>query len=174
MAAPKTADKQAEAPQQEQAQAAPKPERKLLPMEPARIKEASFLTTHYVATASEGAEPEDLMNPAYWAHIAATLKPWDRIDVRANDGSWWAQLLVLEASRSWARVHCLGIHNLTTADVAQTLAEQMQLPYEVAYKGPHNKWSVIRRSDNQVVHDQEETSEGAVTWMRERIKVEAR
>ena len=144
------------------------PERKIEQLNPARMKEAEYERTHWVATAHANTLPEDLLSPDYWSHCAAKFKPWDKIEARADDGTWYAEYLVLEAGRNWARTTLLTKHNLTTADVA--LSQAAQGAYEIKYRGPHSKWSVIRRGDNEVMHEGEQTQGGAINWMNERLK----
>lgn len=149
-----------------------KADRPVIQLNPSRMREASYERTVYVVTADEGVTPEDLLRPEHWAHVAAQLKPWDRIEARANDGTWFAEYLVLDASRVWARVRQLGdVQYLTTGDVAITQAA-LQGTYRVEYKGPHNKWSVIRNSDQAVVNDGNGTREAAETWMKGRLQAE--
>ena len=145
------------------------PERKVQPLGAVRIEPAEYRRTVYIATAHENTIPEDLLDPAYWAQVSATLKPWDRIDVRANDGTWYAEYLVLDAGRTYAKVQMLSSHALTTGDVAMSQLTAMS-PYEVVYRGPHDMWSVIRKSDRAVVHEKAATQGAAVDWMTNRLK----
>lgn len=162
-----------EAPTQQAAPAAQ--QKKLEAIDSSRFSEASFKRAEYLVTAPAGMEPGDLLDPMVWAHVAAQLQPWCRIEARANDGTWFAELLVLEASRNWARVHILHAYNLTTSDVSQSLAAAGQLmPYEILHRGPHSQWSVIRKLDRSVMHEGEATQQGAINWLRDRMVAERR
>jgi hypothetical protein len=152
-------------------QAAPAEDRKVDALDPLRFHGAEFKRNQYIATAGEGVKPVDISDPGYWAHLGAKLRPWDEIMVRANDGLWYARLIVLEAGRNWAKVHVESVTYLTTAEVAITQADAMS-PYEVTYRGPHSKWSVIRKQDRAVVHEGSETMDAAMTWLKERLKAE--
>lgn len=171
-AEPQSAEVQTKAPQAPPA-VAPAPERTITQLNPIRLKGAEYERITWVVTAHEHTEPSDLLRPDYWAHVAAKLGPWHRIEARANDGSWYGEYLVLEAGRSWARVKMLHIWPLTTTDVALSQAAQMT-PFEVMFRGPHNLWSVIRKSDKAVMHEGEQTEGGAIDWMNDRLKAEAR
>lgn len=166
-----TADKAKAAPEAETKAEAPK---RLpgSPMTGERIKEQEFQRTVWVATALENTEPEDLLRTEYWAHVSAQLKPWDRIEVRANDGSWLAELLVLETARNWSRVHILNAYKLTTTDMALTQSEikGKYAEFRLEHMGPHDKWCVIRRSDNQKLHSGAENHDAARDWLDARIK----
>ena len=69
---------------------------------PTAFAPAEFRRTVYSGTAERGIRPEDVLDPAYWAYHAANLKPWDRVDIRGEDGTWYGEYLVLDCSRTWA------------------------------------------------------------------------
>lgn len=138
-------------------------EKKLDPLGPAQMHEAEYKRTIYIANVPKGVRPEDLVKPGYWAHVAAKLKPWDRIECRAEDGTWYCELMVLEASRAFARMCPLQTAFLTTADVAQSQTEPVG--FEVLHRGPR-KWSVVRTTDRAVMSEEHETKGGADAWLK--------
>ena len=148
-----------------------KPARKAEQLQPIRMKPAEFARTVYVATAHANTIPEDLCKPEYWAHVASSLKPWDRLEVRADDGTWYAEGLVLEVGRGWSRCHLLKVENLSSIDVAQTQAIQLA-GYEIQYRGEFSRWSVIRKSDRAVVREELGTQGSALDWVHERLKAD--
>ena len=165
----KTATEQQET-KPDPAPARPEQKRKPVPaIHDGRFAAAEYERSTWVITAEEGTIPEDVLNADYYAHVAAKLSPYDRIEVRANDGTWVAELLVLDVSRLWAKVHALHLHKLTTVDVSQSNVER-SLPYFVRYQGPHDKWVVVRRADSQAVSTGHGTPEAANEWMINRIK----
>lgn len=146
-------------------------ERKVQPAEAVRFKSTEFVWTRYALTANAGVTPQDMLAPEYWAHIAAQLKPRDEVVAWADDGTWRAEFVVLGSDRNWARVHLVGVSHFTSADVAQTLADQLS-PYEISHRGPHSKWSVIRKSDRMVVAEGYDTARQATEWLEGRMKAE--
>ena len=150
-------------------EAMPSEYRKVEQLNPTRMKEADFERQTYFAKAHENTRPEDLLSRSYWSHVATRLKPWDKVEVVADDGTWWAEFLVLEAGRTWAKVEMLRHKSLTSSDVSESQATAM-LPYEVVHRGTDSKWSVIRKSDRAVMHEGEETQGGAIDWLNERLK----
>lgn len=157
---------QAQAPQ-----AATQIERKVRPMEAPRFRGVEFVRNEWLCTAFEHTTPQDLLDPAYWAHLSSQMKPRDRVEAWADDGTWMAEYVVLESGRTWARLHCIAAHHFTTADQARTQADAMS-PYAIEFRGPHNKWSVIRKTDREVMHEGEETVRAATEWLEERMKAE--
>lgn len=153
----------------QQAQSVPPEDRKVEQLNPTRMTEAEYQRSIYVCTAHANTRPTDLLDPAYWAHVSAKLKPWDHLEVRANDATWYAEYIVLEAGRTWAKVHMLNHTSLTSQDVAASQASALT-PYLVVHRGEHSKWSVVRKVDHEVVHEGEATQGGAVDWLNERLK----
>lgn len=151
---------------------APKPEEKkqpvMQPLGPTGLESAEYRRNMWIATAAKTTNPQDLEDPNYWAHVAAKLAPWNKVEVRSEDGTWYAEVLVLESSRNWARVCMLpGFPlRLTTADVSQTLS--LPKGFEVVHRGP-KKWSVVRSLDRAVMHEGEQTKTGALEWLDKNV-----
>jgi len=137
-------------------------------LNPARMKECEFERTVYTCTTHEETQPEDLLNPSYWTHVAEKFKPFDKVEARGDRGEWYAEFIVLESSRRWTRMHMLSKHMLTTPDVSVTQAKLQE--FSVEWKGPHRKFCVVRVSDQEMIHDSEATKEGAYAWLAGRIK----
>lgn len=135
-----------------------------------RLKGAEFERVIHTAHPALGHTLEHMLQPAYWAHVAPKLKPWNRIEVHAEDGTYYGELLVLACDRTWARMHVLQWHNLSTQDVSLTEALQAEAGYEVKFT-PNSRWCVIRKSDRQLMHKDAQTSDDAKTWLREHLKV---
>lgn len=134
-------------------------------LNPAHLQPAEYKRNVWIATAAKGVKPEDMTDPSYWANVAAKLKPWDKIEVRAEDGTWYQEFIVLDASRVWARVRSLvGPVMLGTADISQTLANQVETQFEVLHRGPRG-WSVIRKADRAVMAENLSIKGDADKWL---------
>lgn len=140
-------------------------ERKVAPAGPSSLHQAEHQRVGYFMLAAKGVHPSDLLKPDYWAHVSAKLKPRDRIEVWAEDGTWMVEAVVLDASRAFARVFpVVGPHFLTTSDVAQSLT--VPPGFEIMHRGP-KKWSVVRTSNREVLHESEQTKGGAEQWLKD-------
>ena len=169
--ASKTAKTEKADPPVSDAKVAEQPERKIEQLQPIRMKPAEFARNVHVAVAHESNVPDDLSAPHYWAHVSTQLRPWELIEVRADNGLWWAEVLVLEAGRNYARVHVLRVIDLSKSAVKS--ADTIQIGgYEISFRGEFAKWSVIRQGDRAVVRDQLGTQGEAVNWVNERLKAE--
>ena len=133
-----------------------------------RFKGAEFEFNRWVANVEETTKPEDVLDPNFWGHNAHFLKPWDIIHVRADDGSWYTELLVQDVQRAWAKVHVLQHHSL--GDPAEAKASVPPAMYRPKWGGPQLKWTVIRQADNERVSDGHGSERMAMDWIADRLK----
>ena len=134
---------------------------------PARMHLAEHERNVHVITVEVGVEREHLKDTAFWSLVSNKLRPYDRIEVRRDDGLFYAEYLVLACDRSLAKVYEMSYHNLTTSDVAQTEAALKKDDFDVKYRGPHSKHSVIRKSDGAVIKEEFQTRDEAEAWMKQ-------
>jgi hypothetical protein len=115
-----------------------------------RMKSGEFVRTLYVITAEKGTTRKDLLEPEYWSHVAAQFKPYDRLEVRVDDETFFAEYLVLSCGRTWAKVLELSFKSLDSAPVT---TEGDMDEFIITWKGPALKWCVIRESDKEIIKD---------------------
>jgi len=146
-------------------------------LDASRFKLAEHERNVHNICVEDGITRAQIINPAFLAHVASKLRPYDEILVRCDDGTVFARMLVLQSERTWARVHILEWHDLTTRDVAQSQNETSEMvaekaaEFKVEYKGSHKKWCVIRQSDSAIVRDGEESKAAANLWLDNYVKV---
>jgi hypothetical protein len=139
-----------------------------------RFKNAEYERTIYQACVEAGVAFEEVQNPAFWGHVGEKLRPNDRIEVIAEDGAYFAELLVISCDRLWAKTAVLRFVELSAPDVSAELLSPLAAGYKVDYKGPHKKHVVIRLSDNEIVKDGIATKAEANGWVSEHVKTLAR
>ncbi len=147
-----------------------KNEKQLIQLPPNDLAGFDYVSTRFDARIAQGVRPEQLLEPAFWAHHAVKLKPMDEIRARAEDGTWVGYYLVLDSSRTWAKVKQLSLHHLGTADVSLTQASESEMQgfigaHEVKHRGPH-KWSVVRKSDGAVIVEGIAQRDEATAWLK--------
>lgn len=132
-------------------QAAPTTPRRLSKPTETRLKLADFQRNRFLLSPEKGVDVNDLLQPAFWSHIAGKFRPYDEITVIPEDGGFYATLLVIACDRLWAKVHLLQHVDLTIArkDLPQVEIEG----YAVEWKGPLAKFAAIRKSDGVVLKD---------------------
>lgn len=129
---------------------------------PQRFAEAETLRHDWIADAEVGTSLEEVMEPSYWTHVAPLMVPYDHIEVRAEDGTWIAYLVVLYAERNYAKVVLDRVLKVEqNAEVPEA-----SLKHKVKYNGPHHKFCVIRLSDDEILHKGCKTREEADAWLR--------
>jgi hypothetical protein len=134
-----------------------------LKLTPHNFREAEYKRSSYLVTAERGTEIADLTGRDYWSHVAARLRPRDRVEVHAHDGSWMAELMVVQASRVGATLVVLHKHDLAAADTGVSLADDN---VEIKYRGPSAKWSAIRKSDKAVIVENLDTKDEVAAWLK--------
>lgn len=142
-------------------------EKRAVFLDPQRMGLAEHRRQDWVVNAAAGTTREDVLNPQYWAHMAAQMQPYDRIDVRLETGEWMLELLVGGVGRNWAQVHLLHQHELTKIADAMPRAQL----HIVEWKGPQRKWAVIRLSDGAIIQDGKQSRAEAQAWMEHHEKV---
>lgn len=153
----------------------PAPEPKERPaVHPERLKNVEYVRAIWQLTPEMGTEPEDLLAPAYWAHIAAQLKQCDRIEAWSEDMTWYAEYLVLDAGQNWAKVHLCenSIQEFGAYDPRR--ANVILAGHTVTYKGRIAKWCVIRDADKVLLKDKFPTEGDGLAWLSEYAKTLSR
>ena len=136
---------------------------------PGRFQQAEQVRTVYCATAEAGHTFQQMLHPDYWAHEARKLQPYQLVECRCDDGTFWGLALVLETGRNWAKLHQIMYVPLDTKDVAQTRSA-VDEAYRIEYKGAHLKHVVIRNSDNAIVFDGIQRKADAQAKLAEHLK----
>lgn len=151
---------------------------------PIHIHEAEFKRNRYCVDVPSSAGPEDAVQPTFFANIASKLKAWDQVELRAEDGTWYMEVIVLDASRNWARVYpTLGPCRFTTADVSLTQAvsqesaapapvQQTAEDFELVHR-QGKKWSVVRKADREVITEGHATKDAALAALTAHLKQRA-
>ena len=135
-----------------------------------RFKQAEYERTVYSVVPEHGTPFDAVTEPDYWAHVSARMRPGDRIEVQAEDGSYWAELLVRDAGRLFAKVSVLRKVDLDEETVTGELPVSSDMT--IKWRGPHLKWCVLRGNDAIKEHCQ--TKGEAGSWLSDHIKALAK
>lgn len=99
----------------------------------------------------------------YWTHCKM-LKAKDRIEAIAKDGTWFADLLVVNVGQQGAKLKVLHYVGLTENKQEAMSADG----FKVEFAGRH-KWRVVRLQDHEVMHSGEDSRESAQAWLNAHI-----
>ncbi len=142
-----------------------KKEKRAVQLKDPRMKEQEFLRVWWVVTVEHGTTKEDILKPEFWTQVAIKLKPYNRIDIQADDGSFFAEFLVITCDKTYANVKELSWTELNTTK------EQPHEEFYAKWRGPHLKWSVIRSSDKEAVKEGMETKDLAIAEILKLLKM---
>lgn len=138
-------------------------------MKPTKLfsAEHSVIVWHY--TVPEGVSPDDLVTPEFWTHVAGQLRQGHRIEVSAIDGTWWGMLYVRHASKGEARVQFLQRVDLGDVEALPSA----ESPFEAKWRGPQVRWSVIRKSDGEVIKEHLPEKADALRYIANKLRLAA-
>lgn len=136
-----------------------------------RLAERAQKQNEWMATIEAGTPYKDILKSVYWTGVAAKLSQWDKICVRAEDGSYYAELIVTMAFKTDAVVRQIVYVELEALKEPGSVLTFKD--YTVKFSGPQAKWCVIRRSDNKLLRDGLSSSAEAQQWMADHQKAVA-
>ena len=115
----------------------------------------------YRVNATAGTTVEQILSPAYWSHVAKTLRVFDLVEVLAEDGAFFLLLLVRDVQEIAATVSLLQRVDL---DAVDTKANPEDFRYEYT---DALKWSVHRKVGNYRVGKNFKSESDARKWASE-------
>lgn len=127
---------------------------------PARMALAEQWRQDWVVSVPDGETIDDVLQPSYWAHVAAQMQTLDRVEARAETGEWTADLIVKAVGRNWAVMYLVKKHDLTATQEAPKEVSG----YEVVFRGPR-KWCVVRLADKALIQEDQPTRVAATNWL---------
>lgn len=135
-----------------------------------RMQLEEAVISRFAVTVEPGTEIEDLLRPVFWGNVAQVrgMKWGDHVTVRAEDRSFIANLLVLDAGPNWAKVMVLNKHNFNVAKPGENFPEVLE-GYRIKHAGAA-KWRVTRVDDNEVMIDQLASAAKAHQWRAELLE----
>lgn len=109
------------------------------------IDAATRRNWHFVVPEA-GTDFEAILEPGYWAHVAAKMAPGDWIEVDDERGEYTALLKVRDAGKLYAKVGVVVFKRYDEQVEVRQDSPQLQ-GHEVKWRGPIHKWCVCRGAD---------------------------
>jgi len=119
----------------------------------------------YDVTIPAETNPEDLLDPHYWRHYGALLKPSDILECFCDDGSWEASYRVMFVSRAEVKLSLRGEvvrHDKTPDEESDT--------HEIKWGGPAVKFRIQRKDTGEVIRDGLYPKSEAYNFMRQHLQ----
>ena len=113
-----------------------------------RLSLAEYAHQRWSVVPAEGTDFETVLRDSFWAHVSAKFKIGDIIEVRAEDGSYFAELYIRECGRNYAKTAVLRKVELEPASAPVESAD-----FDIQWKGPHRKFAVVRLSDGEIMKE---------------------
>jgi hypothetical protein len=126
-----------------------------------KLRAAEFSRTVYAVVVPLDVTPEAVLEPEFWAHVAKDLKPYDRVEVIPDDGTWFSELIVVSATAIDAFV--VELQHTHFSD--HLVGRETTAKFVVNWGGPVNKYRVVRVSDGAMVHKGCLDKEEANLWL---------
>lgn len=146
----------------------------------AGFQQAEQVRNAWRATPEHGTMPDDMLDPSYWVYVAEKLTPFDRIEVVAQDRSFFGELLVLGGNKVSANVRWIQFIDLLSSQEnpgqqgekvepkrVNTASEDSAPSYKIEWGGPQHKWRILRASDKAIMSKGHVDENSAKKWIRE-------
>lgn len=133
-----------------------------------RLKLSEYVRSVYHATPEAGTPLRELLKPEYWAHVSKQLKVGDRIEVDAEERTWFAELYVRGVTPTSVTVFVMRHIEFTKPESEASTDEE----YSAKHAG-RGVWRVIRNSDKAVVKSDFATKEAAEAWIEHPVEEQA-
>jgi hypothetical protein len=132
------------------------------------MKLGEYARNVHTVSVPVGMSLEQVMVPSEWAHVAHQIKPKDRLELWAEDRSWFADAIVVKASR--LEVHIRAVTYIDMDAVAEPVVTRKD-GYHVDYGGPVDQYRVIRNGDARIM-TLGLTKPEAEQWIADQVGVE--
>jgi hypothetical protein len=131
---------------------------------PNRLNLAEFSRNHFVIFPEANTPFSKVLEDKYWAHTSAMLKRGDRVEVRPDDDAYFAEVLVLDAGKLYAKVQEINYREFYgNLKDAKTEAGE----FHIEWRGPAKRWCGFCGTDELA---ERMTKDAAVSWLEQRRK----
>jgi hypothetical protein len=139
-------------------------------LQPSRCKLAEFQRAEFAITPEEDTPFEALLSPHYWAHVSQSFRPGCKLEIFPPEGHYYAQLLVRDCGRLFAKVAVIHKVDLDTVTVGEHQLDTSA--YRASYGGVNAKWCVHRLIDGrkELMKSELGDREEAEAWIRQHVK----
>jgi hypothetical protein len=125
-----------------------------------RLKLAEYARSIHHVTPEPGTPLREMLKPEYWAHVARKMKVGDRIEVDAEERTWFAELYVRGVTPTSVAVVIMRTVEFNKPESEEDAGAE----YSAKHAG-RGVWRVIRNSDKAIVQDSFPTKEAAESWI---------
>lgn len=132
-------------------------------LSPALLVQAEFVRNVMFAPIPPGIPFESTLASDFWAHCASRVKPYTKIELRAQDNAWYGELMVRKVEPQAVHVWALCYVDLAAQNTPKLAA--VADDFSVTFGGPKHLWRIVRNSDKVVMHHGEANEGDARAWL---------
>lgn len=132
-------------------------------LSPALLMQAEFVRNIMTATVPPGVPFESVLAPDFWAHCASKVRPYTKIELRAQDNAWYGELMVRKVEPQAVHVWALCYVDLASQAAPKVAATAED--FSVTFGGPKHLWRIVRNADKTVIHYGEANEADAKAWL---------
>lgn len=135
---------------------------------PHNIKAGDMERTIFRHQLEQNFDKEELLKPEKWRQVAKshpTLKAGSIIEVLREDNAFYAELLVVGRVNDEIFIKFIHFVKLEDDDVIEEKLVK-ESDFEITWKGPMKKFSLIRKSDSKEIKDKFSSKEEAKHWFK--------
>jgi hypothetical protein len=132
---------------------------------PGRMRPAEASWRTYGVLVESHVPSESILEPGFWCHVAAKLRPLDRLEVMDDAGTWLAVLLVRAVGRREASVALLWSAELRPEIAPSAQGDEAIKPRWGGFK---HKWTVVQ--GDTMLRQGMGSREEAEIWIRSHLK----
>jgi len=128
--------------------------------------DAALKRNIHFADIPPGVPFEVAMRSNYWAHHVRTLRPLDRIEMMAEDGSWEAEARVMFVGQAEVKLSELFYKDHGSSGVEDVKDQN----YAVKWKGPVAKFCVVNVETGDVIKNKMYPQSEAVDFLKRYVQ----
>lgn len=132
-----------------------------------RFQNSEHARTVWRVVAEEGTTLDDVRKPIFWAHVAHTMARFDKIEVLADDETWYAELMVRDCGRGFASTVVLSHIEFEANEADKPTSTE---GFEIGWKGVKRRFVVIREADRTLVKEELPNKAAAMAWVQEFVR----
>lgn len=133
------------------------------------IQVAAYARNEFRISVPAETTRDDIKREDFWRSVAERMHVSDKLEIIADDLSWYSEWLVTAVDRRWLRVKELSYIVIDGSELAHASETD---EFTVVHRGPKG-WSVKRKSDAAILVENLPARSDAEKWVDNHYKARA-
>lgn len=130
------------------------------------IETAEFARMTWFHKAALGVPFEAVLESKYWNHVANKTELWSKIEVVSLDGTWEAELRIVDKGDNWIMVRPINYVRHEYSIIEEVIPEG----YRIDHFGPELRYCSVRSKDGSRVTEGARSRGQAVSALNKHIR----